>query len=463
MAKAKDKSNDEFTGRYIMVLDPTQSSEEIMSSLQTETGLNLKSSTDFENEIFSDDDIKGTDGIILDKIGVAILNETSKNKNSISMLQEANTYLIEPERIVEVVKDQTEFQDYIKGYRDATNRLSSQLLGENDEEDEMLNFYDEVESNDPEVSAIPTWGLKATRVITRFPFYNPYNGSGIKVAILDTGFELGHPDFSNRNIVQRSFVPGQAVKDGHGHGTHCTGTACGPLNPTSSNTPRYGVATKSDIYIGKVLSNQGSGRDGWILAGINWAIANNVHIVSMSLGARTNSPGFSRVYENVASNALRKGTLIIAAAGNDSRRPNSINPVSHPANCPSIMAVGAIDENTNIASFSNGGIYPSYGAVDIVGPGVNVLSSFKLPQKYRSLSGTSMATPHVAGIAALWAQKTGLKGRPLWSKLTSNAKQLPHPVRDDGAGLVQAPVKRFRWRRRFPFPFPFPPTPRFPL
>lgn len=105
------------------------------------------------------------------------------------------------------------------------------------------------------------------------------------------------------------------------------------------------------------------------------------------------------------------------------------------------MAVGAVDVSMNVAAFSNGGLYPTYGAVDIAAPGVNVYSSTKLPTKYASWNGTSMATPHVAGIAALWAQASGLRGINLWRKLTSTAKALPLPGRDVGAGLVQAPTK----------------------
>ena len=112
-------------------------------------------------------------------------------------------------------------------------------------------------------------------------------------------------------------------QDGHGHGTHCIGTACGPKQP--GQLPRYGIAYETDIYAGKVLSNRGSGSDAGILAGIEWVIANDCAVVSMSLGAST-TPGqsFSRVFENVARRALAAGTLIIATAGNDSSRPGSI-------------------------------------------------------------------------------------------------------------------------------------------
>ncbi len=110
-----------------------------------------------------------------------------------------------------------------------------------------------------------TWGLQATRV----PESN-WSGRGIKVAVLDTGFELNHPDFAGRTINSQSFVPGEAVQDGHGHGTHCIGTSMGPRVPDP--LPRYGIAFEADIFVGKVLSNQGSGDDGDIFAGINWAI-----------------------------------------------------------------------------------------------------------------------------------------------------------------------------------------------
>jgi subtilisin family serine protease len=243
-----------------------------------------------------------------------------------------------------------------------------------------------------------TWGLQATGAPN-----SKATGKGIKVAVLDTGFDLEHPDFAGRTIVSNSFVQGEEVQDGHGHGTHCVGTSCGPREVDKG--PGYGVAYEAEIHVGKVLSNEGSGADGGILSGIDWAITNGCAVVSMSLGAATR-PGqaFSRTFERVATRAMSKGTLIIAAAGNESdRRAGRINPVGHPANCPSIMAVSALDVARAMAWFSCGTV-DAVGAIDLTGPGFDVYSSWPMPLRYKRISGTSMATPHAAGLAALIAQ-----------------------------------------------------------
>jgi subtilisin len=284
-----------------------------------------------------------------------------------------------------------------------------------------------------------TWGLQVTKAAT-----SRFSGRGIKVAVLDTGLDLGHPDFTGRNIGSRSFVPNQTVQDGRGHGTHCIGTACGPRSPfrTPGRPPSYGCAPHCDIFAGKVLSNQGSGATAGIIAGMQWAIANGCQVISMSLGRRIrlDEKGFNRAYEQVAQVGLQRGTLTIAAAGNESARPSMINPVAEPANSPSILAVGALDESLSPASFSNGGLFLPHGAVNIAGPGVNIHSSFPRPILYRRLPGTSMATPHVAGIGALWAEANGLfRGVALGRQLLHSARRLPLPPRDVGAGLVQAP------------------------
>lgn len=323
--------------------------------------------------------------------------------------------------------------EYLRGYRDSVTALINDLLVRTEQARMPGVVPGAAEGrvatwNEAEV----TWGLQATGVIG-----SSFNGQGIKVAVLDTGFGP-HQDFSGRNILARSFVPGQTPADGHGHGTHCIGTACGPERPTA--LPRYGVAFAADILVGKVLNNRGSGTDGGILAGINWAISQGAHVISMSLGSEVqpNEP-YSQVYEIVAQRALRQGTLIVAAAGNESDRPSNIAPVGHPANCPSIVAVGAIDTAYGIAPFSCGGINPNGGEVNIVAPGVDVYSSISMPPFYRRLNGTSMATPHVAGIVALFAQATGLRGLLLWQAMARRVRALPLPRRDVGRGLVQAP------------------------
>jgi subtilisin family serine protease len=280
-----------------------------------------------------------------------------------------------------------------------------------------------------------TWGIGVTRVEQ-----SAYSGAGIKVAVLDTGMDMAHPAFSGRVIASKSFVPGETENDGQGHGTHCIGTACGPRTP--ADQIRYGVAYESEIYVGKVLNNAGSGRELWILAGIEWAVESGCEIISMSLGRRVlpNEPP-DEFYENAGRYALENGALIIAAAGNDSwRQYNRIEPVGAPANAESVFAVGAIDAKMKIANFSCGGVNAQGGEVNIAGPGVDVFSTFPLPRGFERLSGTSMAAPHVAGIAALYAQADkSLRGKALWSALERNAMNIGHPARDVGKGLVIAP------------------------
>lgn len=324
--------------------------------------------------------------------------------------------------------------------------ISSRLGGEGSAASARLQDVEAVELVRPEFylfdlqsftdTAQATWGLQATGAVT-----SRYDGSGIRVAVLDTGLDMQHPDWLGRSVKHQSFIPEETVDDGNGHGTHCAGTACGgpPIEP---GVMRYGVAPRAEVLIGKVLSNGGSGAERQVQRGILWAINSGAQIISMSLGS-TVRPGEQPTpeYERLGRLALGQGALIIAAAGNESqRRFGFIAPVGSPANSPSVMAVAAVDENLAVADFSCGGINGNGGAVDIAGPGVGVLSSYPRPRLYRTLSGTSMACPHVAGCAALWAQSnSALRGQALWNALISNASPLAESARDVGAGLVQAP------------------------
>jgi subtilisin len=267
-------------------------------------------------------------------------------------------------------------------------------------------------------------------------------GSGVKVAVLDTGVDLQHSDFANRfqeGVNAQSFVSGEPVQDGHGHGTHCAGVVGGPVQ--SSGGTRYGVAPGVDLLVGKVLSNAGSGYDDQILDGIDWAAEQGARIISMSLGsARSTGGAFPVVYERVAENLLHEspGTLIIAAAGNSSARPWFTAPVENPASCPTILAVAAVDSGKRVANFSCAQL-DEVGEVNLSGPGVAVYSAWT-GGGFRSISGTSMATPHAAGVAALYLEdQPALGAAALWKLLEARAQALGN-ARDFGKGLVRAPA-----------------------
>ncbi|MEO0979895.1 MAG: S8 family serine peptidase [Pseudomonadota bacterium] len=285
------------------------------------------------------------------------------------------------------------------------------------------------------VNQAMTWGLRAIGVPNR----PDLTGAGVKVAVLDTGLDMTHPDFVGRVDVENtaSFVGTPSAQDGHGHGTHCCGTVAGPRQP--SQGPRYGVAPDVTLLVGKVLSDSGSGFISQIIDGMNWAADKGAKIISMSLGSSRNSgEQFSRVYESVIKNLADQNVLVVVAAGNDSERPELIAPVGNPAACPSAMAVAALDENSNVAWFSCGEA-DGIGEIDISGPGVDVHSS-NTGGGYISWPGTSMATPHVSGVAAMHVQQDpDLSQADLRRLLREQARRLM-PESDFGTGLVQVPV-----------------------
>jgi subtilisin family serine protease len=381
--------------------------------------------------------------VVFERLGVAVVDAPPDQilQAGVAAAEGGPIVAVEPERIMHAIGTGPPqampglaapgsglSAEYLRGYRDAVVHLTDGVAGAS-----AAAAMDVAAAPVSETQA--TWGLQAVSAV-----YSCFTGKGIRIAVLDTGFDLAHPDFAGRSITSRSFVAGQDVQDGHGHGTHCIGTAAGPRCP--GVRPRYGIASEAQILVGKVLSNAGSGGDSGILAGINWAVESKCAVVSMSLGSPTRpGDGFSTVYEQVARRAAQAGTLIIAAAGNDSSRPGTVAPVSRPANCPSILAVAAVDVNGAIASFSNAGINPNGGQVDMAGPGVNVLSAAPMPRRTRRMSGTSMATPHAAGVAALLAEANPTaRGAALGALLTSAARRMPTlSSADVGAGMVQAP------------------------
>jgi len=259
----------------------------------------------------------------------------------------------------------------------------------------------------------------------------------VKVLILDSGMNALHPDFIQRNVLTLPF-DNSGTYDPNGHGTHCTGLACGPATPSDGST-RYGVASESTVVTGKVISTTGQYDDSAILAGIKWAIEHGVVIINMSIEASVAiNQTFNAPFELVARRALNAGILLVAAAGN--APAGTGRPVKHPANCPSVMAVGALDANLGLWDQScvsiNGGQY-----IDIAAPGVDVRST-DLGVTYSIRSGTSVASAFVSGVAALWADAPGSpRGQELWCALISSAIPVNNASYPQvGAGLVQAPL-----------------------
>lgn len=430
------------TGSYLVALRKDAVGR-AASVLNRVAGLQTVSAREFGDAIPRH--VENGTAVVFESLGVAVVDAPTDQLRAVGVAaasaDEPSIVVSSPERVVHAIGTNMlgfnpaatssappagRSAEYLLGYQDAVNRLVDSLLGSagTGAATRAAAAFDESQT---------TWGLQITNAVN-----SRFSGRGVKVAVLDTGLDLMHPDLNSRTVVSQSFITGESVQDGHGHGTHCIGTACGSQSP--SQLPRYGVAHDADIYAGKVLNNQGSGIDRNILAGIEWAMNAGCDIISMSLGAMV-LPGqpFSAAFEFAVQPVLDQGILILAAAGNDSGRPGSVLPVSHPANCPSIMAVAAIDDGQGVASFSNGGVNPD-GVVDIAAPGVNVLSSWPQPTLYRRLNGTSMATPHVAGIAALFAEANPkVRGRALGEMLTRTARDIGLPSSAGGVGLVQAP------------------------
>lgn len=313
-------------------------------------------------------------------------------------------------------------------------------------------------------TATKAWGIDAVRASE-----SPFDGTGITVAVLDTGIDPNHPAFKGVNLVQQNFTT-EDGNDLHGHGTHCAGTIFGQ----DVNGIRIGIARHiKKALIGKVLDKDGA-TSATIAKAIQWALQEDANVISMSLGIdfpgyvewlvqekhininpatsmaleeyRANVNLFSELARLVAAHeAFGQGAIIVAASGNESNRPSYEIAVSPPAAGTGIIAVGALnksDQGFTIAKFSN-------NQANIAAPGVNILSAKAGTSDLVSMSGTSMATPHAAGIAALWAQRqldmTGkvdnqslmaqLVGRGIYTSLAPGWEE-----DDVGTGIIQAPL-----------------------
>ncbi len=247
-------------------------------------------------------------------------------------------------------------------------------------------------------------------------------GKAVKVAILDTGIDNNHPDLTANFKFGVSFVPDESNSmDYNGHGTHVAGTVAAAINGSGV----VGVAPAAYLYAVKVLSRTGSGQWSWLIAGIDWAVnKKGMHILNMSLGGSA-----PQAVKDMCDAAFSKGALLIAAAGNNG------GAIGDPARYDSVVAVTAIDGANVIAPFSSRG-----PEAELCAPGVGVLST--LPGGgFGTKSGTSMASPHVSGAAALaWGSHRYANNVTIRRLLAWTAFNLGDPGRDNlyGFGRVDA-------------------------
>ncbi|HYN94346.1 MAG TPA: S8 family serine peptidase, partial [Pilimelia sp.] len=232
-----------------------------------------------------------------------------------------------------------------------------------------------------------------------------YDGSGVTVAVLDSGIDGNHPDLVGKVVAEQNFTSEPDAADRYGHGTHVASTVAG--TGTASQGRNRGVAPGARLLNGKVCTGDGSCTMSAIIDGMEWAAAQDADVVNMSLGG-PDGPGIDPLEQAVDELTASTGTLFVVAAGNIP----ATETLASPGTADAALTVGAVDGADNLASFSHRGPRPDDAGLkpDMTAPGVNITAARAGSQGYVDASGTSMATPHVAGAAAILHQR-----RPTWS------------------------------------------------
>lgn len=217
-------------------------------------------------------------------------------------------------------------------------------------------------------------------------------GQGVIIAVIDTGIDRNHPDLKDRIIDGKDFTNTGDFQDDNGHGTHVSGTILGAVNHFGV----VGVAPQAKILALKALNGNGQGDVKWINAAIEYAINwrgpndEKVSVISMSLGGPSEEEEHQLIQK-----AVKNNILVVCAAGNSGDGRDDTDEMDYPGSYPEVVQVGAVDLQKNLASFSN-----TNAEIDLLAPGVEIFSTYP-GGKFAKLSGTSMATPHVSGAAAL--------------------------------------------------------------
>ncbi|GAB7036522.1 MULTISPECIES: S8 family peptidase [Catenuloplanes] len=269
------------------------------------------------------------------------------------------------------------------------------------------------------------------------------DGTGVTVAVLDTGVDATHPDLAGKIVEARNFSAGPDAVDRHGHGTHVASTVAG--SGAASGGTRRGVAPGASLLIGKVLGDDGYGMESDIISAMEWAAGSGAAVVNMSLGGDP-TDGLDPMSLAVNEISADTGTLFVIAAGNAG--DNGDSTVGTPGSAAAALTVGAVGRDDRVASFSSRG--PRAGDLglkpEITAPGVAIVAAraagtamdSPVDAHYTAASGTSMATPHVAGAAAILKQQhTGWSAEQLKAALVSTAKPTAgETVWTQGAGRV---------------------------
>lgn len=304
------------------------------------------------------------------------------------------------------------------------NDVQSEKTDASKPESVQLNYAIEKIWLDAKVEA--TLHQSVPQIGTHTAWESGLTGAGIKVAVLDTGIDPTHPDIAPQLDESVSFVPGETVQDKNGHGTHVASTILG--TGAASDGQNKGVAPDARLLVGKVLADSGSGLASWIIEGMEWA-AQNADVVNMSLGSSVGSDGTDPMAQAVNTLTEEYGTLFVIAAGNAGAEGS----VGSPGAADAALTIGAVDKSDRLASFSSKG--PRLGDMalkpDVSAPGVGIMAARSQYSSgtgsYKSLNGTSMATPHVAGaVAILLQQNPEATPQELKETLMNTAKKLPN-------------------------------------
>ncbi|MFD5569544.1 S8 family peptidase [Streptomyces cadmiisoli] len=287
-----------------------------------------------------------------------------------------------------------------------------------------------------------------------------FDGTGSRIAVLDTGIDATHPDLSGQVTAERNFTDSPDTLDRVGHGTHVASTAAG--TGAKSGGQYKGVAPGAEILNGKVLGDGGVGDSSGIIAGMEWAVAEKADVVNLSLGG-SDFPGVDPMEEAVNRMSAETGTLFVIAAGNRGPFAGSIG---SPGSADAALTVGAVDKQDRLADFSSVGPRVGDGAFkpDLTAPGVDIGAALAkdtelgtpVADGYTALSGTSMATPHVAGAAAILAQQhPDWTGEDIKQVLTSSTTPGSYTAFQQGSGRTDlgAAIKQTAVARQMSLPF----------